>query len=114
MPMVLGKGKSSTVKGIKPVKIFSLFLTRCPPETTVDEIKSYSEITNKWTISEVVKLKTRRNFYASFRVDVRLIDDSVDLMSPEYWPVDTYVRKFHRESRTGPHPRSTNTTAHND
>jgi len=32
-PMVLGKGESSTVKGIKPVKIFSLFLTRCPPET---------------------------------------------------------------------------------
>lgn len=100
-PMILGKGQNSAVKGVKLVKIVSLFLTRCPPETPAADIKKYLEDENSWIISEVVKLNTRRDSYASFRVDVQLTNETVDLMSPECWPTDTYVRKFHREPRLG-------------
>lgn len=101
--MIVGVGQSSSIKAVKPVKITSVFLTRCDPVTTTEEVNSYLKDTNGWEVNDVVQLNTKNTGYASFRVDVKLRDEDTDnsIIEGKHWPPGTYVRKFHRVSRMG-------------
>ncbi len=46
--LIVGAGQSSSIKSVKPIKITSVFLTRCDPVTTTEEINSHLTDTNKW------------------------------------------------------------------
>lgn len=100
--LVVGTGQITYIKSVKPVKVSSVFLTRCDPETEPDEIKKYLTEENNWEIPEVVKLNTKNSGYASFRIDVKHEAENADnILESSQWPPGTYVRKFHRERKTG-------------
>lgn len=114
--LVEGAATTSSIKAVKPVKITSVFLTRCDPETTVENVKSYLQDSNTWQVNDVVKLNTQNTSYSSFRVDIILgdDDDSEDIIEGKYWPAGTSVRKFHRFNRNGPYRRPIQRTQAND
>lgn len=101
--MIVGRGQNSSIKAVKPVRITSVFLTRCDSDTLESEVKQYLEDENGWDCT-VSKLNTRQNTYASFRVDITFTEmDPQIFLDPDCWPPDTYIRKFHRERNTGFH-----------
>ena len=110
---IIGKVKSS-IEAVTPIKISSIFVSRCSPNTSNDDLKEYLESQNKWTIQSVLKLKTRHETYSSFRVD--LLRDSAkseaSYLNPDMWPESILVKRFNRERKFGSFAHDSAKTKH--
>ena len=81
-----GKGDSGT---LKPVV---LFISRVDPDTT-QEVEKFANIHFQKTEIHCEKLKTRYNFYASFKVTLQGVQME-DALSSHIWPSGILEKKF--------------------
>jgi len=78
----IGKLDSGTLKAAqKPVV---LFISRVDPDTTQEEVEKFANIHFQKTKIHCEKLKTRYNFYASFKVTLQGVEME-DALSPHIW-----------------------------
>lgn len=112
-PLVLGQGNSMKIKTIPAIKVASVFLSRCDPSTTEDNINDYIAEEKSWNVTHVAKLNTKFNNYASFRIDIirKYHDDGTltsesEYMKPEHWPKNSIVKRFNRNRFNGQSPFS--------
>lgn len=90
---VIGSKKTGPIKAVATVKRLSVFMSRLPPGTGEDAIKSY--VLEQTGAEEVTaqKLKTKFNTYESYRLDIT--NPSCDnILDPELWAQGLVVRRF--------------------
>jgi len=84
-----GKRDSGTLKAAqKPVV---LFISRVDPDTTQEEVEKFANIHFQKTEIHCEKLKTRYNFYASFKVTLQGVEME-DALSSHIWPSGILVK----------------------
>ncbi|CAL8145426.1 unnamed protein product [Orchesella dallaii] len=93
----------SVIQAVKAVKTSSVFLSRCTPTTTCDDIRTYLVEEKKWVINDVQCVKTKFQTYRSFRVDIVRTDDNPEseYLKPEHWPENLLIARFNRPRRIG-------------
>ena len=112
-----GKGDSGTLKAAqKPVV---LFISRVDPDTTKEEVENFANIHFQKTEIHCEKLKTRYNFYASFKVTLQGVEME-DALSSHIWPSGILVKKFfygrtlsHKKGWNNQHPTTVNNGSKN-
>ena len=92
---VIGTMGSSTVKA-KTGRYVAVFISRLLPETTAEEMEAFVQDTHHLS-SKCVKLDTKHQSYASFKVEVTC-DNIPDMYDPEKWPVGAYVRRYYNDA----------------
>jgi len=100
---IVGAAKSA-IQAVKVVKTSSVFITRCQPETTCDDIKAYLINERQWNIKGVQSVNTKYQTYRSFRVDILRADNTPEseYLKPAHWPENTLIARFNRPRWTGP------------
>jgi len=94
--MTIGVAECTTIKTVPAVKVSSVFVSRCDPSTTIEDVRSFLNEKN-WQISLVEKLKAKYGTYSSFRIDlVRTDQPESFFLKPEHWPADMLVKRFNR------------------
>jgi len=68
----IGKGGSGTLKPAQ--KPLVLFISRVDPDTTQEEVEKFANIHFQKTEIQCEKLKTRYNFYVSFKVTLHGVE----------------------------------------
>lgn len=99
-PIVLGSSQSTEIKIIRKPKVGILFMSRCAPDTTQEEITTHitkSEI--KYKLSSVEKCQTRHSSYSSFKICFEIGESKLsaflkDILNPTFWPSGALVRRF--------------------
>jgi hypothetical protein len=95
-PMTIGTAESNEIKTVPAIKVSSVFVTRCDPNTKTEDLHSFLS-KKTWRINLVEKLKTKFETYASFRIDIVRIDmTESELLKPEHWPTNLLVKRFNR------------------
>lgn len=96
-PPNIGKAECSILT-VKPVKVSSIFVSRCTPSTAATDLKEYLENAHGWTVPEVIKLNSRHNRYSSFRVDVirKGENPESEYLKEEFWPANSLIKRFNR------------------
>ena len=85
------QGASGILKAAqKPVV---LFVSRVDPDTTQEEVEKFANNHFQKTEIHCEKLKTRCNFYASFKVTLQGVEME-DALSSHIWPSGILVKKF--------------------
>jgi len=108
----IGKGDSGTLKAAqKPVV---LFISRVDPGTTQEEVEKFANSHFQNTEAHCEKLKTRYNFYASFKVTLQGVEME-DALGSHVWPTGILVKKFfygrthnHKKGWNNQHPTTVN------
>ena len=70
-----------------------LFVSRVDPYTTQEEVENFANSHFQKSKIHCEKLKTRYNFYASFKVTLQGVQME-DALSPHIWPSGILVKKF--------------------
>ena len=97
---VVGAKKSGTIRAVATVKRFSMFMSRLPPGTGEDAVRSYVlEQSGAETVT-VEKLSTRFDSYESYRLDAINPPAEVNLLDPQLWAEGLIVRRFFQKRRT--------------
>ena len=97
---VIGAKKSGTIRAVASVRRFSMFMSRLPPGTGEDAVRSYVlEQSGAETVT-VEKLSTRFDSYESYRLDVVNPPAEVNLLDPQLWAEGLIVRRFFQKRRT--------------
>ena len=112
-----GKGASGTLKAAqKPVV---LFISRVDTDTTEEEVEKFANIHFEKTEIHCERLKTRYNFYASFKVTLQGVQTEAALSS-HIWPSGILVKKFfygrtlsHKKGWHNQHPTTVNNGSKN-
>lgn len=118
---VIGTATTSIIKTVKPTRptntISSIFISRCAPETTVEQMREYCSNERSLEVSDVEKITSTRsnNHCSSFRVDFRNQGNwSTKVLKPENWPKNMIVRKWYPARQTAEKRPDGNSTAHDD
>lgn len=92
-------GSNSEKVGLKTVdKSKWVFISRCSPETTVDNIVKYFSDENI-EVSKCEKLKTRYDDYSSFKVCVP-VTQFEKVLTSGFWPRGVFVKEFDLPRKT--------------
>lgn len=90
---VIGSRKTGPIKAVTTVKRLSLFMSRLPPGTGEDVVKTYvMEQTGAEEVT-VMKLKTKYDSYESYRLNI-VNPSSDNVLDPELWAQGLVVRRF--------------------
>ncbi|CAL8140651.1 unnamed protein product [Orchesella dallaii] len=76
----------SVIQAVKAAKTSSVFLSRCTPTTTCDDIRTYLVEEKQWVINDVQCVKTKFQTYRSFQVEIVRTDDKPEseYLKPEH------------------------------
>ena len=77
----------------KTERYVAVFVSRLLPETTAEEMEAFVQETHHLS-SKCVKLETKHDSYASFKVAVTC-DNVPDIYDPEKWAVGAYIRRYY-------------------
>lgn len=99
-PLIGTSNKTSSIKATSHRKLLTVFVSRLEPNTCEDDIKNYVRNNLKLETSQIEKLKTKFNTYASFAVKVYVTNPSV-IFDTDSWPEGVYVRKFYSKTSEG-------------
>jgi len=106
------QGGSGTLKAAQ--KLVVLFISRVDPETTQEEVEKFANIIFQTAEIHCEKLKTRYNFYASFKDTLQGVEME-DALSSHIWPTGIIVKKFfygrtlsHKKGLNNQHPTTVN------
>ena len=94
----VGKLKNAEIKAIK--KPLTLFASRFKPETTEDNIQDFLKQNLSCTEISCVKLKTRKEFYASFKITI-IGAEMKQAFNMDIWPDGILVKKFYSPRNIG-------------
>ena len=97
---VIGVKKSGTIRAVATVKRFSMFMSRLPPGTGEDAVRSYVREQSGAETVTVEKLSTRFDSYESYRLDVINPPAEVNLLDPQLWAEGLIVRRFFQKRHT--------------
>lgn len=89
---VIGTRKCGNQLKVKDGRFLTAFISRLDPTVTVDDMSLYVKSVHKLE-AKCVKLKTKHESYASFKVDV-ICNDASKFYDPDNWPSGVYLRKF--------------------
>ena len=90
---VIGLQKTDAIRAVKATKRMSIFVSRLPPGTGTEAIKSYAMEQVKASSVEVTQLKTKFDTYESYRLDI--VDPGVDdVLDPQLWAQGLIIRRF--------------------
>lgn len=90
---VIGSRKTDRIKAVAAVKRFSLFMSRLPPGTGEDAVKTYAKEQTGAEEVNVTQLKTKFDSYESYRIDI-INPKGGDILDPELWASGLVVRRF--------------------
>jgi len=97
-----------------------LFISRVDPDTTQEEVEKFAKIHFQKTEIHCEKLKTRYNFYASFKVTPEGVEME-DALSSDIWPSGILVKKLfygralsHKKGWKSQHPTTVNNGSKNE
>ena len=77
----------------KTGRYVAVFVSRLLPETTAEDMEAFVQEMRDLS-SKCVKLETKHQSYASFKVEVTC-DNVPDIYDPEKWPVGAYIRSYY-------------------
>lgn len=85
----------AAVKPSPPASTISAHICVLDNGTSVESLTEYlNEVVSDISITKCEKLKSRAEWYSSFKVDVNSSADFDVIASPQIWPEDTVIRKF--------------------
>lgn len=96
----VGGTAESNVKSILKPRVGILFLTRCTPTTTCDDISSHiSEKVKSYKLLDVERWKAKHESYSSFKLcfnieQAKLSTFLKDTIKAELWPASSFVKPF--------------------
>lgn len=101
---IIGNKWACKLASVAPKRSVTLFVSRCMPDTKEEDLKSFLASTFRARV-EVLKLKTKFDTYASFKVTLVFSDLSLDAAlcmaaDPANWPEGLLVRRFFGHART--------------
>lgn len=98
---VVGGAESKRLKIVCKQRGAVLFISRCSPETTIDELKNYiTESDFGYKLNEIEKWNSRRSEYSSFKISFSLdTSDTLskflrDTIDASKWPAGMFVKQF--------------------
>ena len=90
---VIGSGRAGTIKAVAAVKRLSVFMSRLPPGTGEDAVRSYVKEQTGAEDVTATKLRSKYDSYESYRLDI-VNPSSADILDPELWAQGLVVRRF--------------------
>ena len=111
-PIILGKGKASPLTAVRSAKRFSLFVSRLAPDTNPTLLEEHVKIQLGAKDVTSVRLDTKFDTYASFRVDI-LDPVEHNILAPDLWGEGLIVRRFFMKRSEKVSNDRTSTVQHN-
>ena len=90
---VIGSGKAGPIKAVAVVKRMSMFMSRLPPGTGDEAVRSYVKEQTGAEDVTATKLQSKYDSYESYRLDI-VNPSSPDILDPQLWAQGLVVRRF--------------------
>ena len=93
--VIIGKAASSKLRTVYPMRQRCIFVTRLAPETKKSDISSHIELYSGVKPTQVEKLQTKFNTYASFKITCDNPTHNA-MMNVHAWPRNALVRDYYQ------------------